>query len=85
MVERLHEMRKEQFLKYCKEAMKTEETANTVYLKHLSAIVLRSGLPEPDIAKIKDTTEFLIADNTKHKELMQSLINRILEEDIDVY
>jgi len=78
-------MKKEQLLKHCHEAVKTEETATTVYLKHLSAIVFRSGLPKPDIAKIKDTIEFLIAMNTRHKELMQSLINRIQEEDIDVY
>ncbi|MEI8173094.1 MAG: hypothetical protein WCH07_06375 [Deltaproteobacteria bacterium] len=78
-------MKKEQLLRHCQEAIKTEETANTVYLKHLSAIVLRSGLPESDIAKIKDTIEFLIAINTTHKELLQLLVNRILEEDIDVY
>lgn len=78
-------MKKEQLLKHCQEAIKTEEAANTVYLKHLSAIVLRSGLPEPDIAKIKDTIEFLIAINMRHKELLQSLVNRIREEDIDVY
>jgi len=78
-------MRKEQFLNHCYEAIKTEETANTIYLRHLSAIVLRSGLPEQKIAKIKESIEFLISVNTKHKELLQSIVKRIQEEDIDVY
>jgi len=78
-------MKKEQLLKHCHEAIKTEETANTIYLRHLSAIVLRSGLPEQEITKIKETIEFLVTVNTKHKELLQSIVKRIQEEDIDVY
>lgn len=78
-------MKKEELLKCCREAMKTEETANSIYMKHLSAIVLRSGLPKSEIQRIKDVIEFLISTNTRHKNMLESIVQRIMEEDIDVY
>lgn len=78
-------MKKEDLLICCREAIKTEEIATTVYLKHLSAIVLRSGYRETAIQKIKETLEYLIAENTQHKKTIMYLVERITGEDIDVY
>lgn len=78
-------MKKEELLQYCREAIKTEESAVAIYMKHLSAIVLRSGLPEADIERIRETIDFLISTNQEHKKVLESVVRRIMEENTDVY
>ena len=78
-------MTKEELIRHIQEGIKTEESAVTIYSRHLAAIVSRSGLPESDISKIKKTLEILITANMKHKELLNSLTKRVQGESIDVY
>ncbi len=78
-------MTKEELIKHIQEGMKTEESAVTIYSRHLAAIVSRSGLPEPNISQIKKTLEILIKANRRHKEFLNSLMKRVQGESIDVY
>jgi len=78
-------MTREELIKHIQEGMKTEESAVTIYSRHLSAIVSRSGLPDSTISRIKQTLEILINENKRHKSLLESLMRRVQGETIDVY
>ncbi len=78
-------MTKEELIKHIQEGIKTEESAVTIYSRHLAAIISRSGLPESNISQIKETLEILIKANIKHKNLLNSLMKRIQGGSIDVY
>ncbi len=78
-------MRKEELLKCIQESIRREESATTVYLGHLKALVLRSGLSESDIAEARKTIEFLVKSNMAHKKLMEDLLKRTEEDSKDVY
>ena len=78
-------MTKEELMKHLQEGMKTEESAVTIYSRHLSAIVSKSGLPESTISKIKRTLQILIQANKEHKDKLNALLTRIQGESIDVY
>jgi len=85
MDQRFGKMTKEELIRHIQEGIKTEESAVPIYSKHLSAIVTKSGLPESSITQIKKTLEILINANKQHKEFLNSLMNRIQGESIDVY
>ena len=76
---------REELMKHIQEGMKTEESAVTIYSRHLSAIVSKSGLPELTISKIKRTLQILIQANKEHKDQLNALLKRIQGESIDVY
>jgi len=78
-------MTKEELIKHIQEGMKTEESAVTIYSRHLSAIVSRSGLPESDIAELKRVLGTLIQENQRHKRILSTLLRQIQGEAIDVY
>jgi len=78
-------MKKEELLNCIQESIRREESATTVYLEHLKALVLRSGLSESDIAEARKTIKFLVKLNMEHKKFMEDLLNRIEEDPRDVY
>lgn len=78
-------MTKEELIKHIQEGIKTEESAVTIYSKHLSAIVSRSGLPESDIAELKKVMGTLIQENKRHKRILIDLLRQVQGEAIDVY
>jgi rubrerythrin len=78
-------MTREELIRHIQEGMKTEESAITIYTRHLGAIVSRSGLTESQISQIKKTLEFLIKSNKEHKSLLDSLLRQIQGESRDVY
>ena len=78
-------MTKEELIRHIQEGIKTEESAVTIYSKHLSAIVTKSGLPTSNISEIKKTLETLINANKQHKDFLNSLMKRVQGESTDVY
>jgi endonuclease III len=78
-------MTREELMKHIQEGIKTEESAITIYARHLAAIVSRSGLPESKMSQIKRTLDLLIEANRRYKNLLDSLLKRIQGESIDVY
>ena len=78
-------MNKEELLETIREGMKMEESAVAIYTRHLSAIILRSGLPEEDIEVIKRDLELLIEANKRHKKTLELLVEQIQGESMDVY
>jgi len=77
-------MKREELIALLKEAVVREESATSIYMKHLSAIVSRSGLPAEEIAGIRKTLQQLIEGNEAHKAYLISLIERIRAEERDV-
>ena len=78
-------MTREELIKHIQEGMKKEESAVTIYSRHLAAIVSRSGLPDSDIAELKRFLGTLIQENQKHKRILSGLLRQIQREAIDVY
>lgn len=78
-------MKKAELIRCCEEAVKTEESANQIYLKHLSAILLRTDIPEEDVGRARSTIRYLIQMNEEHKRRLEKLLDRIQKEEIDVY
>jgi rubrerythrin len=85
MDQRLKKMTKEELIKHIQEGIKTEESAVIIYSRHLSAIVSRSGLPDSDIAEIKRKLDILIRANQRHKGILETLIQQVQGESINVY
>jgi len=73
-------MKKQDLLEHIQQAIRTEESAVAIFMRHLSAMILRSGLREEEIFKIRQTINFLVAENKKHKLLLESLYDRIAGE-----
>lgn len=78
-------MKKEELLLFIRESMKREESATTIYLGHLNAIVARSGLSPHEIGPIKEVIGKLIDSNKKHKAVLLELERRIEGEERDVF
>lgn len=72
-------MDKNELLSHLKEARRTEESAVRVYMKHLKAIVQRSGLANDKIESIRKVIEPLIEENKRHHKIVDTLITRLQE------
>lgn len=78
-------MTKNEFLQRICEGINTEESAISIYLEHLNAIVARSGLPVEKIKKLRNGIEYLVAENKKHKKLLEGLKFQVESGDTNVY
>ena len=78
-------MTKNELLEHIDESIRTEETASTLYLKHMNAIVTRTGHADRAVAQMKDVIGRLISENKKHKALLEEIRKNVMEESADVY
>lgn len=58
-----------------KDALRTEESAVRVYMKHLKAITQRSSLDDDQKNKIRQVMENLIQENKRHHHIIQNLLD----------
>ena len=73
-------MTKNELLHQIQEGINGEESATTIYLKHLSAMMTRSALAAADITRAKRLLRYLIVRNRRHKAILTQLANRINQE-----
>lgn len=73
-------MKKQELLEFLREAIRTEEGATVVYLKHLDAFCTRFDINKEYIDKIKESVKILIDGNKKHKEICEDTYKKILED-----
>lgn len=78
-------MTKDELLASISEGIRTEESASVIYLKHLDAIVTRSGLSDDVIDEARQIISTLIRANDRHKAILEDLRKRVQEEEMDVY
>ncbi len=78
-------MTKDELLQKINEGIRTEESATSVYLAHLDAIVERSSLEPEKIEKLRQGIGHLVAENKKHKAILENLLFRVQTGDVDVY
>ncbi len=78
-------MTKDEFIRHCEEAVKSEESANQIYMKHLSAILQRSELGKEKLEKAREVLSYLIERNSEHKKILEGLLVRIRQEVDDVF
>lgn len=70
-------MKKSSLLKTLEEAIKTEEMASAIFLKHLQALSSRFGLKAPFMNEFKKIVEFLITENKRHKKVCEDLYEKV--------
>jgi hypothetical protein len=73
-------MKKQELLSKLIEASKTEESATTIYLKHLSALTSRFNIDKEFIERAKKIIAILIDGNRNHKKICDDLIKKIQNE-----
>lgn len=78
-------MKKKDLLENIDEAVRTEESASSIYLKHLDAIVTRGGKNKDEVSRMKTLIGYLIQANKRHQKLLLALRERIVKEAEDVY
>jgi rubrerythrin len=76
-------MKRDKFISIIEEAIKTEETATTIYLEHLKAFSSRFGLEASFMKEFKKKVEFLITENKKHKSICESLLKQAQKDERD--
>lgn len=78
-------MTKDQLLEHIDEGIRTEESAITLYLRHLDAVVTRCGRPNEEVARMKGIIDSLVGNNRRHKALLENLRQEIKAEAVNVY
>jgi hypothetical protein len=78
-------MKKTDFLEALQEAIRTEESATVVYLKHLDAFCARFDIDKKNIDIIKKNINYLIEGNKRHKAICEGLYNKVINEDKNDY
>ena len=78
-------MTRDALLAEIRESIRKEESAVSIYLKHLSAVVSRSGLKGGKVEKVREVMEFLSQENRKHKAILEALEKKIEGEKADAY
>ena len=74
-------MTKSELLRHLEDAVQLEDTATTVYLGHISAIVGRSGLDESSVVKVREALDLLVQENQRHKSIVEELIDDLKREE----
>ncbi|MHC9543916.1 MAG: hypothetical protein AB9903_30750 [Vulcanimicrobiota bacterium] len=78
-------MTKKELIEGIQEAIRTEESASAVYLKHIKALIERAGCKETCVSEVKALIDTLVSENTRHKKILKELLVMIGKEDCDVY
>ena len=73
-------MTKAELLEKIDEGIRTEESAITIYARHLEALIQMRRMP-PDVAKSADETlHFLMRTNVAHKRALETVRARVVED-----
>ena len=78
-------MKKSALIEALKEAARTEESATTLYSKHLDAFCTRFAVDMDYIKMIKKYVTILINGNKKHKRICEETIREVEKEKRDDY
>ena len=74
-------MEKQVLLKRLDEALRNEESATSVYLQHLRAVIDNLSNNKEAMQEIRKVFNYLIEANQRHKTQCQSLIDQISKEE----
>jgi hypothetical protein len=78
-------MTKERLLNLLDESLKAEESALPLYTKHISSTLFLSGFEAAEKERIAQILGILEEETSKHYKALQHLIEKIRNEDKDVY
>ena len=70
-------MKKNELLKHVQDAINAEESASTVYLGHLKALMARSQLDPAAVLKAQAGLGDLIKANQAHRHILEALEKQI--------
>jgi rubrerythrin len=78
-------MKREVLIENLQDAIRREESAVSIFMKHLSAIVTRSGLDKEKLSTAETIINFLVSENKRHRSILESLLEKITREQKDAY
>ena len=78
-------IKKQELLKFLKEALDTEEKSILIYTKHLKSAIFWTGIEKDKIQKTKESLTRLAQDSLSHKEIVEKLIKEIKEKDKNAF
>lgn len=70
-------MNSKELLDALREAARGEEGATAIYLNHISAITLRSGLEKEDMETARAIIDHLIGENEVHRRTILEIIEKM--------
>ncbi len=76
-------MKKSELLLNLREAIRTEESASSIFLEHLHAIAERAGIEEQLAGKTRRVLENLIRENSRHLKMLEEMQERVKGEERD--
>ncbi len=76
-------MKKSELLLNLQEAIRTEESASAIFLEHLHALTERVGIDEQIAGKTRESLEHLIRENTRHRNILETMRERVKGEERD--
>ncbi|MBS3761896.1 MAG: hypothetical protein KGZ25_01210 [Planctomycetes bacterium] len=78
-------MAKEDLLKALDKAVRTEEKATPLYLRHVSASVPWFGFEDDEKEEIQNVLRSIAQDSSRHREMIEELREKVEQEDRDVF
>ena len=76
---------KEKLMDSLNEALKTEESAIPLYSKHIGSTLFFSPFEEDKRKRIEQILNILTHDSQRHARVIEDLIDKLKNEDKDVY
>lgn len=76
-------MEKNELLLKLQEAIRTEESASAIFLEHLHALAERSGIDEHLAGNTRQVLETLIRENNRHRNILETMRERVKGEERD--
>ncbi|MBU0682842.1 MAG: hypothetical protein ABIH85_01705 [Candidatus Omnitrophota bacterium] len=78
-------MKKQELLKYLKEAVMTEERIIPIYEKHLKSAIFWIKIDKDKAEKARGMMDKMIQDSRKHWQITKSLMDQVSKEDRDAF
>ena len=78
-------IRKEELLRRINEAIRTEESAISIYLENYSVVLERLGFDNARCDRIRKAFQTLGEESKQHKKILETLQGRLEKEPRDVF
>ena len=78
-------IKKDELIKELEECLRVEDRAIPIYFTHIDNTLFFSKYTQADKDRIRKVLDVLRTDSMRHRDIFQSLIDKIKESDRNVY
>jgi len=76
-------LKKNELVLYIEEALRTEESANRIYYKHLQTLFGMTGISDDKKNRSKEILDKLISENKRHALILENVLMKLEEDSKD--